>query len=88
MTLPTAFNEIDIQATSDYATVSYIAKIKFNGTGMSYNDGSMDYTVYSVGKWADTDAQSIIVADNYKIKTASERQWWLNNTDLTEDKLQ
>lgn len=87
MSLPSSFNEVVIQATTDYSVVSYIAKIKFNGTAMSYNDGNTDYTVYSVGKWADTDAQTIIVADDYKIQSAAEKQWWISNTDLTEDKL-
>lgn len=87
LSLPTAFNEIDMQATSDYNTVSYIAKIKFNGVGMSYNDGNMDYTVYSVGKWASTDAQNIITADDYEIQSEAEKQWWLNNSDLTTQKI-
>lgn len=87
LTLPSAFSQIAIQATSDYAIVSYIAKIKFNATSMSYNDGNADYTVYSVGKWASTDAQSIIAADDYEIKSETEKQWWLNNTDLTENKI-
>lgn len=85
--LPTAFTKCDIEATTDYDPVSYISRIKFNGTSMSYNDGNSDYAVYSKNKWADNDAKTIIVAADYTIATASEKQWWLNNTDLTQSKL-
>lgn len=86
--MPTLFNEIDIQATTDYSVVSYVAKIKFNASAMSYNDGYTDYTVYSVGKWADTEARTIIVADEYRIQSTAEKQWWISNTDLTEGNLE
>lgn len=50
---------------------------------MSYNDGNRNYAVYSNGKWSDTAAQTIIAADNYTIKTKAERQWWINNSNLS-----
>lgn len=86
--IPINITELSIEATSDYETVSYISKIIFTNTSMSYNDGNTSYAVYSNGKWADTDAQNIIVAAEHKIQSATEKQWWLNNSDLTEGKLQ
>lgn len=54
---------------------------------MSYNDGNNDYAVYSNNKWASADAQTIIAADNYKIASETEKQWWLANSNLTESNL-
>lgn len=85
LTLPSDIKQIDIEATSDYSKVPYISKIKFNGTSMSYNDGNQDYAVYSNGKWADEKAKSIITVAEYQVKTISEKQWLLSNTNLTEE---
>lgn len=81
---PLDITEIDIEATSDYSVVSYIAKIKFSDRAMSYNDGNNDYAVYSNGKWVNETAKTIVAVSEYGVKSESEKQWWLANTNLIE----
>lgn len=87
ITLPTDITEIVIEATTEYIATPYISAIKFNSTQMKYNDGNTDYTVYSSGKWATNNAKTIVTVSEYIIETQEEKAWWLDNTDLTEDKL-
>lgn len=85
ITIPSGISEIAIEATSNYSVVPYISKIKFNGTSMSYNDGNSDYVVYSRGKWADDEARTLTVADEYSFESAETKNWLFDNSVILDD---